>query len=217
MYDFYIDGMPLPVAPEKFKIKISSQNKAISLINQGEVNVLKSPGLSELEFTVMLPAVQYSFARYESGFKAPVYYLKRFKELKTDKKPHIFLVSRVHPDGALLFDTSMEVSLEEYTITEDAEKSFDVYVDVKLKEYKRYGTKIVNVIESAGEKPVLQKAGERPVTKETPKEYKVQKGDTLWAIAKRELGDGSRYRELAKLNGIATPNKISVGQVIKLG
>lgn len=34
------------------------------------------------------------------------------------------------------------------------------------------------------------------------KTYKVQKNDTLWGISKRFLGDGNRYREIMKVNGM---------------
>lgn len=43
--------------------------------------------------------------------------------------------------------------------------------------------------------------------------YTVQKGDTLSAIAARY---GTTYQKLAEYNGIADPNKISVGQKIKI-
>lgn len=45
---------------------------------------------------------------------------------------------------------------------------------------------------------------------------KVQKGDTLWAIAKKYLGSGSKYTTLASLNGISNPNRIYIGQIIKV-
>lgn len=45
--------------------------------------------------------------------------------------------------------------------------------------------------------------------------YVVKSGDSLWAIAERELGDGSRYGELQRLNGLAG-NMIYPGQVLKL-
>ena len=45
--------------------------------------------------------------------------------------------------------------------------------------------------------------------------YTVQKGDTLWRIAEKELGRGIRYPEIKKLNGL-TSNTIYPGQVLKL-
>lgn len=43
--------------------------------------------------------------------------------------------------------------------------------------------------------------------------YTVVSGDTLWGIAVRFYGDGTRYPEIAAANGIADPNLIYPGQV----
>lgn len=43
----------------------------------------------------------------------------------------------------------------------------------------------------------------------------VQRGDTLWAIA-RTYGNGKTYQQLASINNISNPNLIYVGQKIKL-
>ncbi|WP_237775059.1 hypothetical protein [Clostridioides difficile] len=40
-YDFYLDGVQLPIAPGKLEIKITNKNKTVDLINTGEVNILK--------------------------------------------------------------------------------------------------------------------------------------------------------------------------------
>lgn len=45
--------------------------------------------------------------------------------------------------------------------------------------------------------------------------YTVKGGDTLWDIAKKELGDGSRYKEIMELNGM-TSTTIHKGDVLKL-
>lgn len=46
--------------------------------------------------------------------------------------------------------------------------------------------------------------------------YIVKRGDTLSGIAGRLLGDTSRYREIATLNGITNPNRIYPGQVFRI-
>lgn len=45
--------------------------------------------------------------------------------------------------------------------------------------------------------------------------YTVKSGDSLWAIAAKQLGDGSRYKEIKSLNGL-TSDTIYAGQVLKL-
>ncbi len=51
-----------------------------------------------------------------------------------------------------------------------------------------------------------------------PRTYTVQKGDTLWSIAQRFLGDGKRWREIIDANpGMdPVPANLKVGQVITL-
>ena len=46
--------------------------------------------------------------------------------------------------------------------------------------------------------------------------HTVVRGDTLWDIAAKYLGDGSKYTQLAAINNISNPDLIYVGQVIKL-
>lgn len=46
--------------------------------------------------------------------------------------------------------------------------------------------------------------------------YTVKSGDTLSGIAQSQLGDATRYLELATLNGIASPYTIYPGQVLQL-
>lgn len=47
------------------------------------------------------------------------------------------------------------------------------------------------------------------------KTYTVKRGDSLWAIAAAQLGDGSRYNEIKVMNGL-TSNTIHAGQTLKL-
>ncbi len=48
------------------------------------------------------------------------------------------------------------------------------------------------------------------------KTWKVGKGENLWRIAERALGDGKRWGEIAKLNPKVDPDKLVQGQVLVL-
>ena len=56
----------------------------------------------------------------------------------------------------------------------------------------------------------------KEVSKENVINYTVKKGDTLWAIAKQYLGNGTKYPQIASENNIKTPNLIYPGQVLKI-
>lgn len=48
--------------------------------------------------------------------------------------------------------------------------------------------------------------------------HTVEKGDTLWAVAKKALGDGNRYNEIFEANKpmLSDPDKIYPGQVLRI-
>lgn len=46
--------------------------------------------------------------------------------------------------------------------------------------------------------------------------YIVKKGDYLSKIAKEKLGTGSKWTEIAKLNNLKNPNRLSAGQELKI-
>ena len=51
-----------------------------------------------------------------------------------------------------------------------------------------------------------------PVAEKT---YTVKAGDSLWAIAAKQLGNGGRYKEIMSLNGLKD-DVIYAGQMLKL-
>lgn len=221
MYSFYFaqdnEEVRIPVPPGKMSTKINNKNKTIDLIGFGEFNILKDAGLTDISFQLLLPANQYPFAVYESGFKPPLYYLDKLKKYKTSKKPIRFKVIRASPKGELLFETDMLTSLEKYAIDEDAKEGFDVIVDIELKQYKEEITEIMKIEERQVEdttKVVATAQKQRPA-KESAKSYTVKKGDTLWGICQKQIGNGSKCYEVAKHNNISNPSKIYPGQVIK--
>lgn len=217
MYYFYMGSVLLPVTPEKFTLKVKNANKTMTLINEGEINFLREAGLTDLEFDVLIPSVQYSFAKYDGGFKSPAYFTNHFERLKTSNEPFQFIVSRQMPNGKLIFDTNMTVSMESYTVKEQANQGFDLVVSIKLKQYRHFGTKVVKVSKNSASVSETRKTTNSPAPKQNTT-YKVKSGDCLWNIAKSIYGDGSQYKKIYEANKdkITNPNLIYPDQVLTI-
>lgn len=219
-YNFYIDGVLLPVTPSKLQLKINNANKKIILINEGEVNLLKSPSLTDIEFDVLLPNQNYPFAVYPNGYQPSVFYTEKLKELKKGKKSFQFKVTRTTPNGKMLFTNDITVSLESYTLKEDAKNyGMDVLASIKLKEFKKFETTVFKVKEDKKvAKKVTQNNSEGSPAQNKPKTYTVVKGDSLWKIAKQFYGDGSKYTKIYNANKdkVKNPNLIYPGQVLTI-
>ena len=219
MYRIYLkqDGKQilLPVTPSEIEIKAGNRNKAVYILNFGEINLAKKPGLQEIRFTVLLPGRMYSFVQMEDGFHEPEYFLNCFKEYKAAAKPVQLILFRRLADGTQLFCGNMDVLLEDYTVTEKGGEQGDFWVELHWKEWKA-AKSIRYSVKSQDGGNVLMEQGQERQAKTPAATYTVKKGDCLWNIAKKQLGDGTKYKEIAKKNGISDPNKIYPGQVIKL-
>lgn len=219
-YKMYLDGVLMPITPSKVKVKINNQNETLTLISGEEINILKAAGLTDVSFDLLLPQVSYPFTN--GGAQPADYYLSLFERLKTAKEPFQWILNREKPNGSRLFYTNLTVGMEDYQITDDAEEGFDITVTVSLKQYRHYGTKTVTIqpAPTPATKPTATAEPPKRETSQAPKQstYTVKSGDCLWNIAKKYLGDGSRYNEIYNLNKdkIKNPNLIYAGQVLTL-
>lgn len=55
-----------------------------------------------------------------------------------------------------------------------------------------------------------------PTGMQLPATYTVVSGDTLWAIAAKYYGDGNRWVDLIKENGITSTGQVEVGQELRI-
>lgn len=213
-YKCYLFGELMPQTPAKLSMKISGKNSTVTLLNEGEINFLKYPGLTEITLPLVFPML--------TGTKRPDYYLSLLEKAKSNRRTTQFILTRTTPAGKLLFDTNIKVSVEDYTITESASDGLDVSVEIKLKQYRDYSTKTITVQTSAQhtdrEKTATVNKDRSAATAPKARTHTVKKGDTLWAIAKKYYGNGAQYTKIYEANKgkIKNPNLIYVGQVFTI-
>lgn len=206
-YNFYfmVDSelLTFPITPGELTIKSGSNNKVVNLINEGDINILKSPSLTEINFEARFPMRQYPYAREYKSFQS---YFDVFEELKTEKKPFRFVVSRFTPNGIATWGTEYLVSLEELELSESVDEGDDVLINFKLKQFKEYGVVTIerktNTNTSTNTTTTtVTTTNDRPTkTTSTNKTYKIVSGDCLWNIAKKFYGDGSLWKTIYNAN-----------------
>lgn len=203
-YHFFVGALELPYAPSELSITIGGNNKTVELINGKELNILKDPKLTEIEFDIELPrGRQYPFANELVSSKT---YTDYFEKLMLNKsvtqlvitRPNPFLRSRTGIGGTVqdFESTVLNVSLESYKIKESAENGYDVAVSLKFKEYPSYGTAKKLIVKNNTKKKV--KTVTKTVTQQ--KKYTVKKGDCLWKIARKYYGTGTKWKTIYNAN-----------------
>lgn len=213
-YEVYLDDMRLPIPPQKIPIKYPGQNKTANLINGEEVNLLKLRGLAEISLDFILPQMRYPSAVWDGSVDSAGEFAEKLMALQKNKRVFELIVIREAPEGS--FDTNLDVTVEDLKISDDVKEGFDLAVSLSLKEYRHYGTRVMNF--SIDSRTVDESEPERQGTPERTNTYTVVKGDCLWKIAKKLLGDGSRWEEIFDLNRdqISNPNLIYPGQSLAI-
>jgi len=198
MYKLFLNGVRYPIAPGKITVSHGNKNKTYNLLNGGEFNIPKTPGLAEYSFELLLPMSKYPFAVYEDGFKSAYYYLDLLENLKNEKKVFEYILTRSTPKGEFISDINVKVTLEDFKPVEDVKDGFDVRVSVKLKQYNYVSTKIVTVTEEGTTKTETKRDTSSAPTGGVT--YTVQPGDTLEKISKKFYGVFLKTKQIYQAN-----------------
>ena len=78
-YDFYLGLCLLPITPDKLTVKINNANSTLTLIDEGQINILKKAELTDVEFECRIPQTKYPFAKYKTGFLGASFFLSYFE------------------------------------------------------------------------------------------------------------------------------------------
>lgn len=193
--------LTLPVTPESYNLSTSQNNQTVNIITLGDINLMGNKGLRELSFSSFFPGGKvHGGYQAQADFRSPFVLCNTISNWKNNKQIIRVIITETNINAEFLIN---EFSYEQKDATGD------VYYSISLSEYVRpkVTLKIGNVVSLA--KNRSKKLNEAQL-------YKVKKGDTLKKIAKAKLGSSSKFKKLAKINGISAPYKLKAGQVIKL-
>lgn len=214
----------LPVNPEDLTISGGANNSTSDTVGQGEINDLGFSRLKELSISSFFPK-NYNGELYINtggGFQDPDFYIKFFEDIKTAREPFRLIITEI--------DINMLVSIESFEYTYQYGTD-DVDYSLELKEYKEHNIRVlkatakgfsaVDSVQKVASASITNTNSNRPVEKAVPKTYTAQDGDSLWKIAQKYLGDGSRWKDIYTYNNNKSiiggnPNLIEAGQVLSI-
>ncbi len=217
----------LPVLPEKITVKGSLQGNEKTVLELGNVNLLKSEKLKTISFNSFFPTAKMPSVTARKLFE-PLWYVKKIKGLMKDKKPFRFVMI----GNDLDINTQMTVDSFEYSESYGAVGDLDY--KLTLKEWVDYSPRKVTIRqETATSAPVAvteskTSSGTPPSAPKDDKSatYTVKRGDCLWSICQQIYGNGNLYAKFyeankavidAKNKGTGNPKyTIYVGTVLTL-
>ncbi len=204
----------LPVNPESIAISKAQSIENYNVLKFGQVAIQNGVELDKYSFEAEFPGKPYGYILTSGDFKPAQDYLQIFEYWRRSNEPVRLII--INGEGGYI---STPVLIESLDISENAGEEGDYSIAFKLTEYREFGMMEVFIVPSSD--PGTQKANiakpARAGSPQKPNAYTVVRGDTLWGIAKRYLGNGARYPELVKANPeIKNPSLIRVGQVIKI-
>lgn len=187
------------VNPADITVSRPNVNRTVSLAMGGQINLWGGRGLREVRLDTFLPRESSPFFHGRS----PDAILSLLKSWQDSGDPIRLIISGTDINDAFLI--------------EDASQSFregdgDVWLSLRLREYK-----FQNVSrQQSGQTGQSGQSAQREDERITPKTYTVVKGDTLWDIAARFYGSGTKWGTLAEKNGITNPRRLQIGTVLYL-
>lgn len=199
----------LPVNPEQIDISCNQKTDTYEILKLGQIVLPSYLELKEYSFECELPKQSYNYVETLKSFKDANFYLKLFEYWRKKLIPVRFIVSTDDEH-----DINTLVLIKELKITEKAGEEGDKYVSFSLIEYKPHAkreAKKENKNSKSNLSDQIKEDNSNPKNKGT---YTIQKGDTLWGIAKKYYGNGAKYTKIYEANKdkIKNPSLIYSGQ-----
>ena len=203
----------LPVNPEQIKKTQKLNAEKYQVLRGEQVCVPTYAELWSYEFSDCELPHRDTHYMEPGGDANPDKYIRAITKAQKNRLP----VQLIYSNG-VTDDESVKVLIESCSITEKAGEEGDKYLSLSFLQYKAPSKKYMAVVTPTA--TVAQPQVEQPANPavEQGKTYTVQKGDTLWKIAKQFYGNGALNTKIVSANSdkIKNPNLIYAGQVFTI-
>lgn len=184
----------LAVNPSELSVTQDSKDRTIDLLNVGEVNVPGNRGLIKITLSTFLPDTGSHFNIGDT----PESIILAVKKAKNGKKPIRIIISGT--DVNTLFTVS---SLNETY----KEGQGDIYISWSFTESRDLNTgQVASWVRRYTDTGLCS----RNTGNAIPKVVTVTQNDSLWSLARRYYNDGSRWKDIADINGLME-DRVSAG------
>jgi nucleoid-associated protein YgaU len=211
------DRFRFPMLPGKINVKTGAIFQNYTVMAIGDVKLPAGQELTGFSWTGILPGEVRKNEPFITEWVNPKAAQSLWSAWR-DKKKKLRLLITETPVNHDVYIDSYTVDYQwgygdyNYSITFIQARDLKVYVSGASGGNASGNNPTAN---TTGDKPL----GEKRPTPPTPDSYTVVKGDSLWKIAQKLLGDGSRYTEIYELNKAvigSNPSLIYAGQVLAM-
>lgn len=185
----------IPVNPPKFEFTEAQLNQKITLLNLGEANQLGGKGLAALSFSSFFPSSISPFFKHAE--KNPEEYISLLKKWKDNAIPIRVIITESNINIVMIINRLVYYKNE---------GDRDIYYTLDFDEYRSLNVPSVKV-NTTVKKAIVRPAPQSPKTKvkqaaSSKKQvtYTTKGNDTLWGIAVKYYGNGSKYTQIYNAN-----------------
>jgi len=180
-----------PVTPSEVICETSANISTESINDLGNVSLFSGVELKSIPIDSFFPNKDYSFCTY-NNIEKPYELVRKLETWQNNGTKLRYIVS----DGY----TNIPVMINSLTYQEQ-DGTGDVYFSLSLIEYKEIKLNKTTSNNSNSTNNTTNRPTENaPKPSGENKTHKVVKGDSLWSIAQKYYGDGSKYTKIKEAN-----------------
>ncbi|MDR2044145.1 MAG: LysM peptidoglycan-binding domain-containing protein [Clostridium sp.] len=207
------DRLRFPMLPQKINVQTGSIFQSYTILAVGDVRLPTGQELTGFSWQGTLPGEVRKNAPFVAEWRSPKEIQSLWSAWRAGKKK-LRLMATETP-------INHDVYLERYTMEYSGgqgDYSYNISF-VQAKDLKVYVSGASGQSSSTAATVENKPQGDERPSTPVAAAYTVKKGDTLWGIAQKFLGNGAKYQEIYNLNKSVignNPNLIYPGQVLTI-